>query len=365
VGVFPARREVRLVDHPEPRIARRTEVKLRMLEIGVCGTDRELTEFAYGSAPPGEDYFVLGHEALAEVVETGAAVETVRPGDLVVPMVRRPCPHPHCSACRSGHQDFCETGDYTERGIKELHGFMTELVVEDAAFVHPVPEGLRDVAVLVEPLTIAEKALLQVAAIRARLPWPQPTARAVVLGAGPVGLLGAMALVHAGFATWVCSREQPGSPRAAIVRAIGADYLWSEQEPIAGLASRVGNIDVVYEATGGSAFALGAMRDLGANGVYVLTGFPGPAEAAGLDAPAVLMNLILKNQAIVGTVNAGHEPFQAAVRDLAAFRQLWPEAVAGLITSRYPLEGFADAVAARPRAIKNVVAVSGGPSRGR
>src|SRR5262249_35488972 len=187
--------------------------------------------FQYGTPPDGESRLVIGHESLGEVVEVGAGVTHVEPGDLVVPMVRRPCPHAHCAACRAGRQDFCFTGDFAERGINGLHGFMTELVVDDAQYMHVVPAALRDVAVLVEPLTIAEKALLQVDDIQERLPWacaptpgaPRPTPhRAVVLGAGPVGLLGAMALAARGFDTSIYSRERAPNPKARLAEAIGA-----------------------------------------------------------------------------------------------------------------------------------------------
>src|SRR3989442_958956 len=157
IAVFPGKREIRLVDHPEPKISKPSDVKLRILEVGICGTDKEICAFEYGTPPDGSDYLVIGHESLGEVVEVGSRVSRVKIGDLVVPMVRRPCPHDTCLACRSGRQDFCYTGDFTERGIKMQHGFMTEFIVDDEHYMNVVPRELRDVAVLVEPLTIAEK----------------------------------------------------------------------------------------------------------------------------------------------------------------------------------------------------------------
>ena len=245
IAVFPASREVKLVDHAAPRIAAPTEVKLRVLDIGVCGTDKEIAQFDYGAPPVGSPYLVIGHESLAEVVETGRGVGRVRVGDLVVTSVRRPCPHERCMACRMGRQDFCSTGDFTERGIKERHGFMTEFVVDDEEYMNVLPTALRDVGVLIEPLTIAEKALTQVWQVQRRLPWGCPPRenlplqvpafaqgampdhsahchRAVVLGAGPVGLLGAMALVAAGFRTFVYSREPQNSGKADLTRSFGA-----------------------------------------------------------------------------------------------------------------------------------------------
>src|SRR5262245_48866997 len=113
VAVHPKTRSVHLVDHPEPRIERPTDVKVRILEVGVCGTDREICAFEYGTPPAGSDYLVIGHESLGEVVEVGTKVTRVKKGDLVVPMVRRPCTIDTCRACRSERQDFCYTGEFS------------------------------------------------------------------------------------------------------------------------------------------------------------------------------------------------------------------------------------------------------------
>src|SRR5579872_2228509 len=207
VGVFPAKQEVKLVERDEPRVSAPDDVMLRMIAVGVCGTDREICAFEYGTPPDGSDHFVLGHESLAEVVATGSGVTRVARGDLVVTTVRRPCPHTWCLACRSGRPDFCLSGDHREHGIKDLDGFMTELVVDSEIYLNVLPADLREVGMLVEPLTIAEKALIQVRSIQQRLPWKEYRHRALVLGAGPVGLLGAMALIRDGFDTFVYSRE--------------------------------------------------------------------------------------------------------------------------------------------------------------
>src|SRR5438094_9795125 len=130
IAVIPKKREVGLIDHEAPGVTTPTQVKLRMLEAGVCGTDREICTFEYGTPPTGSEHLVIGHESLGQVVEVGRAVSRVKLGDLVVPMVRRPCAHEECIACRADRQDFCYTGDFTERGIKQAHGFMTELVVD-------------------------------------------------------------------------------------------------------------------------------------------------------------------------------------------------------------------------------------------
>ncbi len=352
VAVFPATREVRVIDHPEPFIQAPGEVKLRSVAIGICGTDREICSFHYGTPPRRSDHLVIGHEMLGEVVETGEEVEGLQPGDLVIPTVRRPCPHDHCVACRAGRQDFCYTGDFTERGIKECHGYMGEFVVDEARYMVPVPESLREVAVLVEPLTIAEKALLQVADIQQRLPWVCGHAdgaagaasgghhcrNALVLGAGPVGLFGAMAMVAAGFRTFVYSREPVPNRKAVICEAFGATYVSSMQQSVEELRSMIGNVDLVYEAVGASSLAFEVLRILGTNGVFIFTGVPGRKAPIEVDTDLLMRNLVLMNQLVFGTVNAGRDAFEAALRDLGAFMERWPDAVRALFTNRLGIE---------------------------
>jgi threonine dehydrogenase-like Zn-dependent dehydrogenase len=368
VAVFPGSREVKLIDVAEPRLAGPTDVRLRMLEVGVCGTDRELCAFKYGTPPAGSDHLVIGHESLGEVVEVGAGVARVKVGDLVVPMVRRPCPHAECLACGAGRQDFCFTGDYTERGIKERHGFLTEWVVDDERYMNVVPRALRDVGVLVEPLTIAEKALAQIALIQQRLPWACPAApekgashcrRAVVLGAGPVGLLGAMALVAGGYDTYVYSRGGTAGPRGQVVSDIGATFVAAETTPVAELSATIGSLDVVYEATGASTLAFEVLAALGTNGIFVFTGVPGRRAPVAIDTDLLMRNLVLQNQVVLGSVNASRPDFEAAIADLARFRQRWPRALAALVTGHFPIDAYAGQLLETPaEAIKNVLTLS-------
>jgi threonine dehydrogenase-like Zn-dependent dehydrogenase len=364
VAVFPGTRQVRLIEQEAPRVATPTHVKLRMLDVGVCGTDREICAFQYGTPPDGTEHLVIGHESLGEVVDVGPAVTRLKRGDLVVPMVRRPCAHEDCAACLAGHQDFCFTGDFSERGIKSLHGFMTEFVVDDERYMRVVPPALRDVAILVEPLTIAEKALIQVDQVQLRLPWacefepgkPRRTChRAVVIGAGPVGLLGAMALVARGFDTSVYSRELAPNPKADLVASIGAHYVSAQNTSLEQLAEHIGNIDLVYEATGASAIAFQMMKVLGTNGIFIFTGVPGRKAPIEIDTDVIMRNLVLRNQVVFGTVNAGVQAFEAAARDLALFQERWPAAVRALITGRYPVEAHRDFLVGPAQGIKNVL----------
>lgn len=357
VAVYPQRREVKLIERDEPRIMNSSHVKIRMLEVGVCGTDKDLCAFVHGTAPAGSDHFILGHESLGEVSEVGSAVEDLRPGDLVVGSVRLPCGDAGCSACRSGHQDFCASGNHREHGIKSLDGFMTEFVVEDCLNLHQVPRSLLDVAVLVEPLTIAEKAFAEIARVQERLPWKLPRRRAVVLGAGAVGLLGAMKLIVEGFETSIYSLLMPPNPSATIAASIGAGYISSQMVPVDRMREQVGGVDVVYEALGAAQLAFDVLKILAPNGVYVFTGVPRAELLDRFDTETIIANLVLKNQAILGIVNSGRQAFAAAIRDLAIFHSRWPQALRSMITGRYPMEEFLDPVMGRAGGIKNVIRI--------
>ena len=364
IAAYPSTKEVRVIEQHAPYLTEPDHVRVRMLEIGICGTDKEICAFEYGTPPEGSDYLVIGHEALGEVIEVGPAVNKVKVGDLVVPTVRRPCSHPECNPCRAGFPDFCITDDYTERGIKGVHGFMTEEVVDYERYLHIVPQELREVAVLTEPLTIAEKAANQARQIVDRLPWImrllQEEARrlnptAVVLGAGPVGLLGAMKLRVTGWQTYVYALQPAPNPGSDIVEAIGATYYSQGKIPREALQALFGHIHLIYEATGVSRLAFEVLKMLAPNGVFIFTGVPSLKAPIEMDTDMLMRNIVLKNQLVFGTVNAGAEDFEAAITDIGVFRQRWPDALSAFITSRVAPEEAPDLLLGKSGGIKNVI----------
>ncbi len=365
VAVFPKERDVRLIDVEEPRIERPTQVKLRTLEVGICGTDREICAFQYGTPPAGSEYLILGHESLGEVVEVGSEAPDITVGDLVVTMVRRPCSHATCHACRAGRPDFCATGGFTERGIKGLHGFLAEYVVDDAQYMHVVPAALRSAGVLTEPLTIAEKAFTQASHIERRMPWlqgitPQSPERseltAAILGAGAVGLLGAIALRAMDIETYVYDRQAPPNVKSQLVDLIGAHYV-SPVDSSTSFTDLIGHVHFIYEATGASQLAFEAIGALRPNSILVFTGVPGKGAHKELDTDTLMRNLVLKNQVSLGTVNADATAYASAIRHLGAFVERWPVGLDTVISGRYPLDGYRDLLLGQTSGIKNVVSV--------
>src|SRR5437867_5556904 len=167
LAIFPEKKDIRIISIAEPRLDSTRQVLIHPLEIGICGTDRDIVRFEFGTPPPPLDYLVLGHESIGEVVEAGKEVREFRTGDLVVPTVRRPCGEASCTPCRTGQSDMCFTGRFTERGIRSAGGYMTELIVESPQYLTRIPAELRSVGVLLEPLTIIEKALKEMEEIQA------------------------------------------------------------------------------------------------------------------------------------------------------------------------------------------------------
>ncbi|WP_437336250.1 glucose 1-dehydrogenase [Sorangium sp. So ce394] len=361
VAALMAERVVCLVEEEDQPDARRLpygHALLRTLAVGVCGTDREIAAFTYGSAPAGTDRLVLGHEALAEVVQTGDGVVRLRPGDLVVPTVRRACTRIECPACRVGHQDFCATGEFIERGICGADGFMTELFVEEERYLVPVPPAVGELGVLVEPLSVVAKAFAQLDATLTRLPWEDGGARGLVLGAGPIGVLTAMGLVANGARAVVYSREPKDGDRARLVRSIGADYVSSEATDVPGLVRRLGRFDVIIEAVGVPEFAFKTLPALAANGAFILTGIPAPRPAIDFDASGLMRDFVLQNQLMFGTVNAGRKSYEAAVRMLEQFLILFPDAARRVIARRIALDEAPASLRAAGGGAKTVIHIA-------
>jgi threonine dehydrogenase-like Zn-dependent dehydrogenase len=357
MAVFPKERELRIVDMPLPEPKGERDVTVKVREVGVCGTDREICGFHYGTPPAGSERLVLGHEALGEVVAVGPSVRSLAPGDLVAIMVRRPCKDASCVACRAGRQDFCTTGHFRERGIYQADGFMTELVVDDERYLVKVPRALADVGVLIEPLTIAAKAGVELEAIVRRYPWEPTDLRALVLGAGPIGLLGAMMLVARNLDTFVYSLEPADSDRARLVRSFGAEYVSARDTEIGALGSKIGECDILFEAVGTAWVAFSALNALAANGVCVLSGVPAGGKPIEIDLDAIMRDIVLKNQVLFGTVNASRAAFEASVQKLEQFMTLFPNAVRSLITERVGLEE-APRVLSHSGGIKQVIALA-------
>ena len=340
-------------DVPEPRRTPQ-QAMVRVLETGVCGTDFEINEGLYGTAPGGSDYLVLGHESLGAVEEAPAG-SGLGAGDLVVCTVRRPCPE-HCPPCAADQNDMCRTGHFTERGIGGLHGFMTERYVEDPRYLVPVPAALRPFAVLLEPLSIIEKGFEQAFRIQERLPWTPRTA--VVLGAGTVGILAAACLRLRGLEVFVVGREPGGTPREQYLAEIGLRYASTSETALELLKTRTGEADLVFEATGAAAVVMPALQLLAPDGIAILVSVTGGERRFEVDVAGWNRKLVLGNQIVLGTVNAGRRHFEAGVRDLQTIETRYAGWLARLVTRRIHFTDIDALLARDAKDIKTVLQFS-------
>jgi threonine dehydrogenase-like Zn-dependent dehydrogenase len=308
--------------------AQEGEVLVRTLEVGVCGTDREISEGHFGISPEDEQLLVLGHEALAVVERDGYGFTR---GQLVTAIVRRSCGR--CIACAEGSPDSCLTGDYSERGITRLHGYARELVAEDPTQLVAIPSSLGRLGVLAEPTSICERALRHARAIGGRQPWELQ--RALVIGAGAVGLLITYLLRLADVEVWTTSLE----PENRLVEESGASYVTTHGNDL----SELGKFDLVVEAAGNAELMARTLGQLRRSGVACILGIDPREQAVEIDGRVLGVDLILENHVLFGSVNAQRQDWLAAVADLDRSRDRWPEALEQLVQLRVPLDGFSEA----------------------
>ena len=323
---------VRLIDAPQPRPGS-SDALLRVRRIGIDGTDLEINQGLYGEVPPGADYLICGHECLATVESAPPQASGIQNGDLVVPTVRRP---DNCLNCRAGESDMCSMGGYKEHGIKALHGFCSELTITDVNFLVKIPKKLSDVAVLLEPMSVAEKAVLQTLKIQGRMVWKPRTA--LVLGTGPLGLLTVLLLRVKGFDVTAVARRPRESVKAQIVQKAGGNYVNSSEQPVKSL----GKFDFILEETGAATLAAQAQELLNPNGVLCLLGIYSSTELA-QDIGRVYADIVLGNKIVFGSVNANIRYFRQGLEDFATIQLRYPGVLQSLFTKIVPPSGFSQA----------------------
>jgi threonine dehydrogenase-like Zn-dependent dehydrogenase len=322
-----------LTERPDPE-AKDGELLVEPLYLGVCGTDREILEGAHGEPPPGEERLVLGHELLARVRDTG---------ELVAGIVRRPDPVP-CACCAQGEWDMCRNGQYTERGIKALDGYGAELVTIEADFAIPIPAELGTLGVLTEPASILAKAWEQIDRISTRACSVHE--RALIIGAGPIGLLAALMAAQRGHEVHVLDRATEGIKPEA-VQALGGRYHAGD---VTELAKEI-EPDIVVECTGVAELVAGAMQHTAPGAIVCLTGVAS-SRTLSLDVGALNNELVLENDVVFGSVNANRRHFEQAVKSLTDADQDW---LRRLITRTVPFDSWPDALEKGDDDIKVVV----------
>lgn len=328
---------VHLTEMPKPSIDEVSNgrgVLVRVLRVGMDGTDKEINAAEYGAAPDGSGFLVIGHESLGQVEEVGENVTELAPGDYVGAMVRRPGSSIYD---RIGLQDMTTDDVYFERGINLRHGFLSEYYVDDAAYLIKIPQRLKDVGVLLEPLTVVEKGIAQAYEIQRRMRVWSPR-RAAVMGAGTVGLLATLALRLRGLQVTTFALARKPNLNAELIEAICARYQSVTELPISEGAKQFGPFDLIFEATGYSPVVFDSMRAVAKNGVLVLSSVTGGGQRVEVPADKINLEFVLGNKVMVGTVNAAREHFETGVRDMALAEAEYPGWLQRLLT--HPVKGL-------------------------
>ncbi len=338
IAVFPGKpNTVHLAEMPKPsldEVANGRGVLVKVLRVGIDGTDKEINAADYGNAPAGSDFLVIGHESFGQVEAVGPNVVEFKPGDYVVATVRRPGSSIYDLI---GTNDMTTDDTYFERGINLRHGYMSEYYVDDAEFIVKIPQGLKEVGVLLEPTTVVEKGIAQAYEIQRRLRVWRPR-RAAVMGAGTIGLLATLVLRLRGLQVTTFGLNPKPYLNSDLIEAIGATYQSTKEMSILEGAKQYGPFDVIFEATGFSPVVFESMQALGKNGVLVLSSVTGGDRKIEVPADKINLDFVLGNKVMVGTVNANREYFEMGVKDMAQAEAEYPGWLTRLLT--HPIKGL-------------------------
>ena len=328
---------VHLVEMPKPGLAEIPNgrgVLVKVLRVGVDGTDKEINNAEYGAAPDGDDFLVIGHEGLGVVEDVGENVHELKKGDYVVATVRRPG---NSIYDLIGTNDMTTDGTYYERGISLRHGFLSEYYVDDAEYIVKIPRGLKDVGVLLEPMTVVQKGITQAFEIQRRLKVWKPK-RVAVLGAGTIGLLATLCFKLKGMEVITFGKTPAPYLNSDLIEELGAEYVSTEEANVPGYAQQNGAFDIIFEATGYSPIVFDAMQALAKNGVLILSSVTGGDKRIEVPADKINLDFVLGNKVMVGTVNANREYFETGVKDLSQAKLEYGDWLDRLLT--HPIQGL-------------------------
>lgn len=338
VAVIPGRpNSVHLTETPVPTldsVPGGRGVLVKSLQIGVDATDREINEALYGNPPPGFEYLIIGHESFGQVLEVGPNVRDLQPGDLVSCTVRRPG---GSIFDQIGRNDITSEETYYERGINLLHGYLTEMFVDDCEYMVKVPAGLKHIGVLSEPASVCAKAIEQAYLAQHRLQVWRPRT-AFVLGAGQIGLLATMMLRLRGLTVYTLARSPAPNLKSEIATAYGANYVSTRSKSMKDLAAEVGKPDLIFEATGNSQICFEAMEVLNLNGALVWTSITGGKHETTVPSDRINLEWVLGNKLLVGSVNGNRHHFELGIQALAQGELTYPGVTQRILT--HPVAGL-------------------------
>ncbi|MEJ2614936.1 MAG: glucose 1-dehydrogenase [Ignavibacteriaceae bacterium] len=344
LSITPGKGNLKIIDTDEPQIQFPDDIKLKVLQVGICGTDREEVEGGRADAPSNEDHLIIGHEMFGRVVDIGKDVSKVKKGDYALFIVRRGCGK--CYPCLNDRSDMCYTGQYKERGIKGLHGYQAEFVVDSEKYIVKVPEEIASIGVLAEPMSVIEKAIDDSLLLQeARIPGVKASdwlegRKALVAGLGPVGLLSAVALRLKNAKVFGLDIVDENSKRPSLLKAIGGEYIDGRQIKTTDIDEKLGDMDFVLEAAGITKLEFQLLDTIGINGIYVLSGIPGGNRPVNILGDELIRKMVLMNHVWLGSVNASIQHYDMAISDLQKARIKWKDIIEEIITDKFHYTDF-------------------------
>ena len=345
---------VHVQEVPTPALQKEGEVLIHGIQAGICGTDREINEGLYGTAPAGSEFLILGHESFGEVVSTASSNSKFHLGEKVIRIVRRPCPQ-GCLSCRVEQSDHCLTGDFLECGIKQRHGCLVQYFVEEEKYLVPVPPAAESVGVLMEPMSFVQKVTRRAKIFLGEFLWPPK--RAVVVGSGTIGILQTLVLRSLGVEVYTVARSPRGSRRSDIVERAGAKYLSAGDRSLKETMGPHFQANLIVEASGSAGRVPEAIELLAPGGVLCLTSITGGHLFSKASWDEINFNLVLGNRTIVGVVNSNRSDFEQAGRSLESLQNLWPGLPEQLITKQVDFDSFLQAFQNDPQEIKVAIRI--------
>jgi glucose 1-dehydrogenase len=338
IAVLPGKpNTVHLREVPKPRVEdvpNGRGVLVKVLRVGVDGTDKEINAAEYGAAPAGDEYLILGHESFGRVEAVGPNVTEFKAGDYVAATVRRPGSSIYDVI---GTYDMTTDATYFERGINLRHGFLTEYFVDDPEYIIRVPAGMREVGVLMEPMSVAQKAIEQAYRIQQRMRVWRPK-RAAVLGSGTLGLLASLVLRLRGLDVTTLARTRPPFKNSDLLAEIGARYVSTQDLSVKQASEKYGPFDLILEGTGVSSLVFEAMEVLANNGVLAMVSVTGGDRKFEIPGDKINLGFVLGNKVAFGSVNANREYFESGAKDLSQAELEYPGWLAKLLTN--PIKGL-------------------------
>ena len=342
VAVVPGKpNTIHLREVPKPQVndvPNGRGVLIKILRVGVDGTDKEINAAEYGAAPAGHDYLIIGHESFGRVEAVGPNVTEFKPGDYVSLTVRRPGTSIYDEI---GTYDTTTDDTYFERGINLRHGFLTEYIVDEPEYIIRVPENMKEVGVLMEPMSVAQKAIEQAYRIQQRLRVWRPK-RAAVMGSGTLGLLATLVLRLRGLDVTTFGNTMPPTLNSGLIEELGGRYISTKELSLTDASSKYGPFDLIFEGTGYSPLVFEAMHVLAKNGVLAMVSVTGGSRQVEIPADKINLGFVLGNKVAFGSVNANREYFESGVKDLSTAELQYPGWLKKLLT--HPVKGLEDYV---------------------